>query len=683
MIKARNKRISLLLAIVFVLTLVLPMGSAFAADTVTWTNTVNKAVVADGTTQNVLGYIKAAIDSEAQLSATDAVYFTVQLPDDVEFAAAPDGTNISSFVSGSPTVDAGGSDKDTLKGYVAGNVSSIQFNFATTNASKVIVDAAFEGDIEVSVKLEAVAFVGGVATTAWTAETKKVIGVVSDKALTVSAGTVVSIKSSGTPQQVADITFEENKAGAAVGQVIYAELPDSLTWASYGNLVSSMGLSATVNGIGTDTLEIVFSGTPSGPTAGSLKLDNPTINVGPGASEGDVVVQFTAKSGSVFEATDLVVAKIGETSGTFTRYDDTSDKLYPGRKNQNVDGIKMKFSAKLSLNDQIWLELPEGAAFGSNYGTATGLTGKGRYKVSGDENRGAWFIVSTASDEYTIKGIDVTLDADFAPGDLVVKVKGDVGPAEVVLGEVIAPFTATAEKTKVNSNGFEELGGKITLTEAVKDAFISGGEITLTVGKDIKFAAAPKYTINGGSETKMTRVDDQTYKMSPSFSNRIDTIEIYNIKYDVGTRVTGDIEVEIGGSAVNTLDGSAAGDALATVVNATVGTGTVSASFKVGDAGVAVVNGRTLVQVNKLNEVLGLSKSWDAAAKTAYFIKDGKVVAFPIGKNVILINGVTVPVDQGGKIIDGATYATLRGLEMAFGGKLSWDAATKTANFEF
>ena len=110
---------------------------------------------------------------------------------------------------------------------------------------------------------------------------------------------------------------------------------------------------------------------------------------------------------------------------------------------------------------------------------------------------------------------------------------------------------------------------------------------------------------------------------------------------------------------------------------------TITATFTVGDEGVAVLNSRTLVQVNLLCDVLGLQKSWDAASKTAYFAKDGKVVAFPMGENAIYINGVKLPIDQGGMIINDFTYATLRGLQLAFGGELDWDNDTKTATFVF
>lgn len=687
MIRARKKSIALFVTLIFLLSIMMPMA-AFAGDTVTWTNTVNTSVTVDDGTgiENVLGYVRASIDTDAQLAVTDSVYVTVQLPDDVEYAAAATSSAIADYISGTGATLVDGNDKDTFKAYVDGDASPITINFGTTRTSKVIVDAAFDGNIDVVVSLEAVAFIGGVATTAWTAETTKTIGVVSDNALTVEAGTPKTIKSSGTAQAVADITFTENKAGAAIDQVITAELPDGFTWASAGTITGTMGLALVAGsptGLTTDTLTITFSETASSPSVGSLKLKGATINVGPGSPTGDVEVAFTASSGSVFEATDVVVATVGSTTGTFTRYDDTSDKLYPGRTTQNVDGIKMKFSSSLSVGDQIWLELPEGAEFCDAYGTATNLAGKGRYKVDGDANRGAWFTVSTANDEYTMKGIDVELAADFEPGDLVIAVKGDVGPAEVVVGEVIAPFSVATEKKEVKTNGFKEVAGNITLTEAVKDAFISSDTITLKLSNDVKFSEAPKFKVNGGSEQKAeltTGNDNQLATLTPTFTNRIDTIEIYNIKYDVGTRVVGDVEVKIGGTAVNTLGNT---DALAKVVNAVVGDDSVTAAFAVGDAGVAIVNGRTLVQVNQLCDVLGLQKSWDAATKTAYFVKDGKVVAFPMGENAIYISGVKVPVDQGGIIVNDYTYATLRGLEMAFGGELSWDADTKTATFNF
>jgi len=149
----------------------------------------------------------------------------------------------------------------------------------------------------------------------------------------------------------------------------------------------------------------------------------------------------------------------------------------------------------------------------------------------------------------------------------------------------------------------------------------------------------------------------------------------------------GDLQVKIKGTALVETGGTWPNSTTAAkVVNAkcvTPAPGGKTVSFKIGDEGVTAMNGRTLVQVNLLCDTLGLQKSWDAASKTAYFVKDGTVVAFPIGKNQIIINGNTIPVDQGGVAYNNFTYATLRGIQMAFGGELTWDQATQTATFKF
>ncbi|MCL1842306.1 MAG: copper amine oxidase N-terminal domain-containing protein [Defluviitaleaceae bacterium] len=43
------------------------------------------------------------------------------------------------------------------------------------------------------------------------------------------------------------------------------------------------------------------------------------------------------------------------------------------------------------------------------------------------------------------------------------------------------------------------------------------------------------------------------------------------------------------------------------------------------------------------------------------------------------VNGVVVPIDQSGVIVDGRTLAPLRFVAEAFGGTIEWNSETQTA----
>ncbi|MGC7846350.1 copper amine oxidase N-terminal domain-containing protein [Desulforudis sp. 1088] len=687
MIKARNKRISLLLAIVFVLTLVLPMGSAFAADPVKFTN-----ATANGLDTNVaveMGWIKGDLDQA--LVSGDKLYVTVELPSDVEWAAA----TLPALGAAVDWVVYGGSGKGVVKsidsdyvtveidgGAIADGTFTVQFkDFASGIDSTVKIGDGAASDVKVKVTAKAVDSSG---YTIFTQSGEFLVGSTGDAEVTVSAASPKKITYDlFKDKEGSKISITENvKNALSNSEIVYLELPENYVWdfAAGESFSGPYGLTLTLSaGNGTRTAQFTVSGTRT--LADTVKI-TPKFELRPGADKADVVVNVFSTDAD-FNDEDVTIATFAEAPVTISVVDSNDlASVYIASAGKAVNNIKLKSDIALSADDTVILELPDGYEFFEDpvCGDMKNIT---RYS----DNTKVYMAISVGKTEYTISNIKVNALPDKAVvGPLEITVSGTAGAeGKVAVANVKARATAEATIAKVKAGGLTEAAGDIVLTEAGKDTFLSGSLI-LSLPAGVKFADKIKYAVNDGDDVSAGAAGDTSITISSVSglsSGRIDKITIKNIKYDLDDRFSGEVVVKISGTALVPSSLSSSDPAIR-IANATTFDATkVTASFKVGDAGVAVVNGRTLVQVNKLNEVLGLSKSWDAAAKTAYFIKDGKVVAFPIDKNVILINGVTVPVDQGGKIIDGATYATLRGLEMAFGGKLSWDAATKTAAFEF
>ncbi|MFZ5898405.1 MAG: copper amine oxidase N-terminal domain-containing protein [Bacillota bacterium] len=690
MIKARNKRISLLLAIVFVLTLVLPMGSAFAADPVKFTN-----ATANGLDTNVaveMGWIKGDLDQK--LVSGDKLYVTVELPSDVEWAAAtlPSVNSAVAWVvygdaSNNSTVKSIDSDYVTVEidgAAIADGTFTVQFkDFASGIDSTVKIGDGAASDVKVKVTAKAVDSSG---YTIFTQSGEFLVGKVGDAEVTVSAASPKAITFKYFEQKTGSkISISENvKEALSIGKAVYLELPDGYIWdfAENASFSGPYGLTLTVvnSTRNSRTAEFTVSGTRT--LADTVKI-TPVFKIKPGADEADVVVAVFSTDGDFADA-DVTIATFKDAPVTISVVDSNDLKsVRIASTAAAVNSIKLKSDITFTAGDSVILELPSGYEWAMSSYDISGFNNETIYS-----DKRKLYLEVTSATELTISGLTVNVLPDKAAvGPLEVTVSGNAGASgKVTVANVKARATAEATVAKVKAGGLTEAAGDIVITEAGKDTFLSGNLI-LSLPAGVKFADKIKYAINDGDDESVSAAGESSVTIPSTgslslSSGRIDKITIKNIKYDLDDRFSGEVVVKISGTAL--VPPSLSSDPAIRIANATTFDATkVTASFKVGDAGVAVVNGRTLVQVNKLNEVLGLSKSWDAAAKTAYFIKDGKVVAFPIDKNVILINGVTVPVDQGGKIIDGATYATLRGLEMAFGGKLSWDAATKTAAFEF
>lgn len=92
----------------------------------------------------------------------------------------------------------------------------------------------------------------------------------------------------------------------------------------------------------------------------------------------------------------------------------------------------------------------------------------------------------------------------------------------------------------------------------------------------------------------------------------------------------------------------------------------------------ASVDGRTLVPMRAIFEVMGADVKWDNTTRTVTSTKGDILVAMTIDNSVIHVNGNEVTLDVAPTIIDGATMVPARAVAEAFGADVTWDADTKT-----
>jgi len=93
-----------------------------------------------------------------------------------------------------------------------------------------------------------------------------------------------------------------------------------------------------------------------------------------------------------------------------------------------------------------------------------------------------------------------------------------------------------------------------------------------------------------------------------------------------------------------------------------------------------MIGGRTMIPLRAIFEEMGANVEWDATTQTATATRGNITVVLSVGSLSPTVNGVVVPIDQAGVIVDGRTLAPLRFVAEAFGGEVLWDDATRTAN---
>ena len=87
-----------------------------------------------------------------------------------------------------------------------------------------------------------------------------------------------------------------------------------------------------------------------------------------------------------------------------------------------------------------------------------------------------------------------------------------------------------------------------------------------------------------------------------------------------------------------------------------------------------IVNGRTLVPIRKIAQMLGAVVSWDESTQNVKIEKDGNVLVMTINKNEYSLNGEAKTMDVPAKIMSGRTMVPVRVVSENLDCHVQWDA---------
>ena len=734
MYKIRNKKLALLMTIVFVLTIMMPLATPASAATsynALTTPTVKAAGVAVADPAQTLGTLHIKVDPLAPTTAAGVNLGSalVSLPDGYilqtingtavdRSVGAPVQTITGIITNVDAVITAEGYDTNEFKLDLVSSAASAAGTAHLYLALTVKIPTGKSGDVTANfLNLSGQLPSGSV-----------VVAKLDSGAVTVSGPSSPGYLTSG---DTVTFTITENVNGALKLDTdsIKITLPKGFTWNNYvaapvqviAGTFPAPGNPQINRATNQRVLEVDVC---SLSTAKAVIRVNAIVNVEElDAKYGDIEVTVGGKSS--VSPSKILIGKYAD-FGTKLTVEDTPTIL-AGRYDVEVGTIVIEETAPYSFieNRQILLTLPAGAKW-SGMGTISATDANLHLTavpavVNSERTLRITLGLSTATaGKIEIDGASVSTKVNFGANDLTVKVEGSAGiTGDVVVGKVVPAITVTAAKPNVKIGVQAQTAGDITITEAQAEALIRNKTLRIAPILDgITFEATPKVeVIEGDLEVSLTKTAAALILNIDAESTVASTIKISGITLTVNRAVPeGNLELAVSGWAVNEVNDTtlAAGVLIITgapwfendntatkAVNAVCvtpapGDEKQSASFVIGSSNYTindveatmdvvpyVKDGRTYLPVRYVGYALGVAPEnilWDG--KTATLIKGDKVVQVTVGSKAMIVNGANINLDAAPELKDGRTMLPFRWIAWAFGASVNWDGASQTVTME-
>ena len=630
-----------------------------------------------------------------------------------------------------------------------GNVIQLTLNLKATNTT---------GDVKVDLGSLSGDITGGSYTVA-TVVAKATVANVPD--YNTEDLELVTIRN--TEQAASDIVIRESSAGVVKGEQVFTlTLPKEVEWNEkmltpetpdpnnpYKQISGSL--------LGTDTptveyaidsegninkrvLKITF--TPGTATGARRTLTiSPLVDTTKNAKEGDLTVTVRNIKGDISDASNLVIAKIGQTDvSVYVDEEDYSEgeipAFYSGLTPDLADDDNL---AIITVKEKKAGDLTKGKYIDFTFDSEVQLAGNVQVSINGtkgtsglgsdaeankEKNRSSfgWKVVDTlnGSDANEIKFyIPITVDAGF-DGDVKCVVSGSAAGIDedvtVTVAKVKPVIKLDAEVSEVRTGVQKQAIKNITLTETEAGALDDDSK-EVTVELPFALSKDPTVAVTAGDleikDVKVEKVENEkkkiTFKIDGSSVKEASTITISDLEITLNRNpAEGGYDIKAYGSAlINNgdyndkafADEYKAVDAIKIVTPAdpSLIQNKINAQFVISQAsytnnGTSVAmdaapyidsNSRTMVPIRYVANACGVSDNnivWNGATQTATMSGANTVVTIKVGASTITTSTGTITMDTVAVNRDGRIYVPLRFIANAFGAEVAWDQAAQTAS---
>ncbi|MDD3653226.1 MAG: copper amine oxidase N-terminal domain-containing protein [Desulfotomaculaceae bacterium] len=726
--KKSRKFLSILVALSMLVTLCVPMA-AFAGTTYEQVTTKGFNPDSDGAADLALGTFMINIDpiqgdSAALIEVLDAENARLEI-NDVDF---------ENYTSGVGSLSVEPVDDKTFK------VSLESLNngeeYKGTITIKVDAKDCAEGDVKVKITKLSGQLSSGEVVVGKAASGEVAIEVISVPSITEEGGSVT-------------FRLTESVAGAfeAGNESVKIVLPSGFSWrdADVSLLSGNVDLGSAY--VGSNSRYLFLDVDKASTVKSVLDITADIVVDDSKAKYGDVNVSISGDSD--IAPADLTIAVYAEYTVEVTEDDATT--VVAGQLEQEIGTVVVQEGAPGSLFEKrtITLTLPTNARW---YNVPKVETTKGIVLddpvAIGTDGRILKYTVKKGSSgseggKIEFKKGKVHLAVNET-GDFNIVVGGSAGvKGEATVATIEPAIKATANVAEVKIGMQNQAAGDIEIVEGKAEAINDGKDLLVVLPSGVDFQVTPDVEVVEGDleiDDKNIDVDDNVLTIPVlGTSTKASKIKISGIEYKVDRTVAeGDVQVKIGGVAVNEVNDPDAIDDLydsdadydglpfkpdidddnsgdftiketgifpavewaARVVNAKCVTPAPSDAsyetiFKIGDTKYTVngvektmdvapyISGdRTYLPIRYAAYAAGVVDAnimWNQADQSVILVKGDRVVKMVIGSSVMYINGVDFTMDVAPELVDpGRTMLPIRYVAQALGCEVEWDATTQS-----
>ncbi len=714
MIKARNKKISLLLVLMMLATMFIGVGTASASTNNTIVGAVPTIASADGV--STVGLASVNIDEGVigNIASGDVVSVTIPTGMKWSWTADQTGTTTHGTTTAAWTIRK-------ISDQTA-NLTVGAINHASTDTAQVqipfsvIISSVGTGAINAVISAPGTAISEGSYT----------IGTFVSGGIAVSALSTPTIGSSG---QLGTLRIVENSAaGWAASDNLTFKLPSGFTWNdTTRNITGTNGRLVTATfsaGSQTVTLQPVANASQPGSALlnkiGIYDLTTFVTIDSSTAAKGDITASMNGSVNST--GGDIVIGKYGNYDATLTVASVksiTSGKFY-----QKTDEITLEenIAGALIKNRDVTFTVPDWVQITGIQSTG-GSVAFTQPTLSTTSTTSSFSVTITSDTPTTTNGTGRQLKFKLylsaqanKSGDIPLAVTGSgISEQTATIATAVLPADiAVTTSTDITLGAYAQKVGDITVSEINKNTIqktfqreytgttATNGLIYVTLTEGCQFDRKPTIKVTAGNLDIDTDNSYLTNSLGGTNNDRL----VIPVKSESTTPATitltdvylttdrtlpqGPVFVKIGGTAVaenyygnsfaattgttvapvGTIGTFAVGTAkqvqIANVVTDLNGTTSNKAVFTIGAstftlngasmtafAASYIKDGRTYLAIRDIGSALGIDQNnilWDGSKNTVTLIKGDKVVQLTIGSKVILINGAAVTMDVAPEI---------------------------------